>query len=201
MNRVSAIIVSYNTPELLKGCYESIRKFYPELHCILVDQSDENSTCFNYVKTRNNYYNTKVLLKKNYGHGPGIKFGIELCKSEYFLLIDSDVVIKKEGVIESMLSLMEKGVYGVGHIMQVNSKGLNVENGIPYLHPHFALIKKEEYLKFKPAINHGAPMLEAMKSCTSLLLDFPVKNYIIHHERGTRKLNPKAFHPKNWDKV
>lgn len=208
---VTVIIVSYNTYQLVRECYNSLRKFYPTIPCILIDGSDEGDKCHEFVKTRNTKYNKIFSLKKNIGHGPGMVLGIENCETDYFLLMDSDVVINKAGVIETMLGIFTQfkkledqiEVYGVGQLIKTNSKGLE-GNDLHYLHPHFALIKKSAYQKCHTIINHGAPMLKAMKDVEKnrySLIKFPLNDYITHHERGTRKLNPKAFHPKNWDKA
>lgn len=205
MTNITVIIVSYNTYQLMRECYNSLRKFYPTIPCILIDGSDEGDKCHEFVKTRNTKYNKIFSLKKNIGHGPGMVLGIENCETEYFLLMDSDVTINKAGVIEAMVKKMLESTYGVGLITSINEKGINDANGYFYLHPHFALISKLVYQKFDPIINHGAPMIKAMKSLNEnffyLIEDFNVSEYITHHERGTRKLNPKGFHPKNWDKA
>ena len=200
MTNTTAIIVSYNTPELMQSCYESLRRHYPYMKAILVDGSPKLSKCWKYVGTRSPKINTVRSIGFNIGHGNGMKLGIELCQTEYFLLMDSDVTIDKPGVLESMHEGMADGVYGTGSIQLVNDKGMNDEAGFPYLHPHFALVNKSEYLKYPEIINHGAPMLSAMLANPNIV-PFPVSDYITHHERGTRKLNPKAFHPKNWDKI
>jgi len=205
MTNVTAIVVSYNTHALMRNCYNSIRKFYPTMPCVLVDGSDPKNDCYDFVRTRNKIYNKIFNLKKNIGHGPGMKLGIEHCETEYFLLIDSDVTINKAGIVEQMLSYFEQfDLYGVGQVMQVNEIGMNVEKGIPYLHPHFALISKSKYSAHDYIINHGAPMLRSMISLNERggkLQNISFGNNITHHERGTRKLNPKEFHPKNWEKV
>lgn len=199
---VTVIIVSYNTYQLMRECYNSLRKFYPTIPCVLIDGSDEGDKCHEFVKTRNTKYNKIFSLKKNIGHGPGMVLGIENCETEYFLLMDSDVVMKRP-VLGIMLRLFETlDIYGVGNVIKVNQKGINDPNGYDYLHPHFALIKKSEYLKFDPIINHGAPMIKAMISGADHgVYSMDLTEYITHHERGTRNLNPKAFHPKHWDKT
>lgn len=212
MNNVTAIIVSYNTRDLLRNCVESIRKFYPTLKIIIIDGSPPDSDCWQYVAGLEDD-NTKVrLLEHNGGHGPGMVKGIELCETDYFLLCDSDVEIKQNRSIERMMHYFNtkscdygREIYGLGKVIQTDSLGNNTDYGIDYLHPHFALIKKDAYLKFDPIINHGAPLINAMLHICiaggARVVNFPVENFIIHHERGTRALNPKEFNPANWDKI
>lgn len=204
MDNVTGIIVSYNTRNLLSNCVSSIRKFLPSMKLIIVDGSTQSNPCFSFSKTLKDR-NTSVLnVFQNIGHGKGMVKGIEICETEYFLLIDSDTIMKANPLPE-MMDLI-KNNYGIGQVVNVNTKGNNIEKGIKYLHPYFALIKKEQYLKYSSIINHGAPMLNSMidlhlKNKSKLLVDFPVEKYIHHLGRGTRALNPKEFNPKHWDKV
>lgn len=204
MDNVTGIIVSYNTRNLLSNCVTSIRKFLPSMNLIIIDGSAQNNPCFSFSKTLKNS-NTKVLnVLHNIGHGKGMIAGINICETKYFLLIDSDIEMK-ENPLPEMMKLI-KNNYGVGQVVNVDKDGMNKEKGIKYLHPYFALINKEKYLKYSPILHHGAPMLQAMidiknKKKSKTLIDFPVEKYIHHLGRGTRVLNPKEFNPKNWDKI
>jgi len=198
------IIVSYNTSQLLQDAHYSIRKYYPETPVIIVDNSDRHDQCYKTASYLKSDYTRVLHTNSNVGHGPAMKFGIAQVNTEYFLLMDSDVTINCSGVIERMEDLFSENTYGVGQVMQINSVGLNVDTGIPYLHPHFALISKEQYIKHEGIINHGAPMIKAMQSVEisgAELIDVAFGDNITHKERGTRELNPVKFNPKYWDRV
>lgn len=227
MNNVTAIIVSYNTRDLLKACIESIRRFYPTLKIIVIDGSPPDSDCWQYVGGLEDNYTKVRLLEHNAGHGPGMVKGIELCETDYFLLCDSDVTINKPTVIEQPMSWLTDErfgheFYGCGKMIHINRFGSNIPDPppiisnvvlwspndkdiIPYLHPHFAIINKDAYNLYDPIINHGAPMIKAMQSVKKngphRFLNFDWGDTITHHGRGTRALNPKEFNPANWDKV
>lgn len=205
MKDVSIIIVSYNVKQLLKSCIESIRKFYPDTLIILIDGSPVRSECFRYIQTlRGNI--KRIAVEYNIGHGNGMKFGINMTETKYILLCDSDVEIKSGGVIEAMqqkLILSEK-IYGTGQIVRSDHKGMNAEQGIDYLHPHFALINRAQYFKHHRFIHHGAPLIRTMvdvRNKKTLLMKFDLSPYIIHHSRGTRDINPSEFNSTTWDKV
>src|SRR5688572_26552932 len=136
---ITAVIVSYNTPELLKECYNSIRRFYPELEVIIIDGSPPDSDCWKCAAWLNTAENTTVKnVEYNIGHGKGMNMGIGMVKTDYVLLIDSDVTIDYPNVLEEMVGyLSKKNCYGVGQIVDVNEHGSNVSSGIKYLHPHF----------------------------------------------------------------
>jgi len=203
----TAIIVSYNTADLLRACYNSIRKFYPELPVIIIDGSHHANECFTYSKSIADKFTRVANVEFNIGHGPGMKLGIGMCQTNYFLLIDSDVTIDKAGVIEGMeathQSKADTLVYGCGKVVQVNETGNNVDKGINYLHPYFALINKTAYLNHEPFINHGAPLIKTMLSIfyPNILVSFPVDEFVTHKGRGTRELKPKEFTPGYWDKL
>lgn len=197
-NKVTAIIVNYNTPELLKECVESIRRFYPNMDIVIVDGSEDCGPSF---QLRNERTFT-IETNHNIGHGPGLNLGINAAETDFVLLVDSDVTIDKPGIIEEMMKMPEF-CYGCGQVVFVNDQGGNVpeKGGIRYLHPHFALINKKAYKNFMPFINHGAPLLVTMKQ-KPYVMNFPwLSKYITHKGRGTRELNPKEFNVGNWDKV
>lgn len=203
MENVTGIIVSYNTKDLLKNCYESIRNFYPYLKIIIVDGSLPDNDCCDYVKSLAGRFTEIIRLSENIGHGKGINIGVANCLTEYFLLIDSDIIMNKRS-IEKMMHIFtkSKNIYGVGQIVPVDKNGSNMDGGIEYLHPHFCIIKKSLYEKFSLAVHHGAPLLKSMLDLSKQkkigLIHFPVENYITHLGRGTRKLNPPEF-LKNWE--
>lgn len=205
MNNVTAIIVSYNTADLLQKAVYSVRKYYPDMKIIIIDGSEPSNFCQNAVRelALQECINAKVL-GYNIGHGKGLHMGLTLCETKYALLMDTDVTINCSGVIERLRELFTENTFGVGKVLNVDRAGNNVVLGHKYLHPHFALISKEKYFKVRPAINHGAPLLLSMFDLPShgyKLIDVCWGDNVTHHERGTRKLNPKEFHPKNWDKI
>lgn len=203
MENITGIIVSYNTKDLLKNCFESVRKFYPNLKLIIVDGSHHANECFKYAKSLEDKNTRIVSLESNIGHGKGINIAVEYCSTEYFLLIDSDIIMNKKGCLEEMMSyFIMPNVYGVGQIISVDENGSNNYKGMDYLHPHFCIIRKYLYKQFSVAIHHGAPLLKSMidlsKQKTIILICFPVEEYITHLGRGTRKLNPPEF-LKDWE--
>ncbi len=204
MQDITGIIVSYNTRNLLRDCVSSIRKFHPLMPLIIIDGSSPMNACYSYAKTLRNSSTTVMSLNKNIGHGEGMLYGIFQCKTKYFLLIDSDTVIKSDPLPEMVNMIGDN--YGIGQVVRVDKNGINQEGGIKYLHPHFALINKEQYVKYDSIIHHGAPMLRSMidiakRNHANKLIDFPVQKYIHHIGRGTRVLNPKGFNSNTWDKI
>lgn len=208
MKNVTIIIVSYNTGILLQEAVYSIRKYYPTIKIIIVDNSERHNFCYNAAEYLRNEFTCAYHTGSNIGHGPGMQVGIDICKTEYFLLMDSDVTMNCSGVIERLKKYMTPEVYGIGQVVFVDESGNNCSSEdlgmIPYLHPHFALINKGMYLRCAPIINHGAPLLKSMKDADKKgfsVVGVEWGDNITHHERGTRDLNPPEFSPNNWDKI
>ena len=227
---VTAITVCYNTKGLMKRAYESIRKFYPDMKMLIIDNSDRGNPCAEYVQSLTEEENVRVIKTgRNVGHGPGMNLGLRNCETKYALIFDSDIKLEKDCLPE-MLKQMNDDIFGVGKIVHV---GLDGNNGkprftnpkamkyyayyskakrsftIPYLHPFFQLINVEKYRKHKPYIHHGAPCLQTMfhiyekQKSNKLLVNFPVDDYVLHEGRGTRRVYPEALDSRKqqWQRV
>ncbi|MFA5418968.1 MAG: glycosyltransferase family 2 protein [Bacteroidales bacterium] len=191
----TAITVCYNTPALIATAVQSIKMFYPDMKIIIIDGSPMFSECYQKVEELQQKY-PKIVIRhmlRNIGHGAGLQIGVKETKSDNILFFDSDIKLK-DGCIAEMRSLLTPGVLGCGYVCRVNSDGYNTPGGMRYLHPYFALIKRSEYLKCSPARNHGAPLIDTMKSAKKnkmKVLDFDLSKYVEHKWRGTRNINPK----------
>jgi len=195
---ITTLTVNYNTPDFLERLLSSFRKYY-DIPFVVIDGSD-----FYYykkiVRFKKKYKLEIIHFPYNIHHGPGLAFGIKYIQSEKILLLDSDLVVLKGGFVEDMESKLRSDAYGIGDIQTVNERGLNVPEGIKYLHPACALINREIVLRFPlPALN-GAPMIYAMKTIhdkrlsDELLVHEPWitndfrksrKKFIIHDWEGT----------------
>lgn len=206
MKGITAIIISYCSVELLKNCYNSIRKHHPTMQVLIVEGSPEKHECTKYAQTLENECTRVAVMNYNIGHGKGMHHALQFCNTKYALLIDSDTIMHQSPV-EAMLQLMTPETYGVGEVVRSNEKGYNVTfGGLLYLHPWFALISVKQYFNYAPYIHHGAPCIAAMMDVNirgnkSMLVNFPVADYVQHLGRGTRKQNPEEFKPNTWEKV
>ena len=183
MQALTAVVVNYNTPNLLKKAICSIRQYY-DFEIIVIDGSEIP------VQTDEKVY----YFGENIGHGKGLNIGITLADTDKILLFDTDIVLKKP-CIKEMLEMFDEDTYGVGEVNKVKSKHWGLEDGrlIPCLHPYFQIISKKQYLRFMPYVHSGAPtILTSMDLYTRgeswRLKNFPVKNYVEHNWCGTRAL-------------
>ncbi|MGB9911191.1 MAG: glycosyltransferase family 2 protein [Microgenomates group bacterium] len=115
--KVSVIILSYNTKELLKNCLESLikegrkEKLIEEI--ILVDNGSQDGSIEvmeNFKLKIANLPNFRVKIiknKKNLGFGAGNNQGMRKAEGEYFLLLNSDTIIKNLAPLK-MAEFMDK---------------------------------------------------------------------------------------------
>lgn len=193
---ITAVVVCYNTPELIHNCIASFRKFYKEIPIVIIDNSEFNTPCFQMCdRLSKEYQHVRVQhTLRNIGHGRGMHLGINMSYTKYVLIMDSDTEM-----IYSCLEMMEEqlteNVYGTGLIVQVDQHGKNVRKGIDYIHPHFALINKFHYDNNQPFVHHGAPCIKTMLQLrlqrVLSLKPFAVNKYVLHKERGTLKVIAK----------
>lgn len=198
---ITALTVNYNTPDLLNRMVKSFRQFY-DIELVIVDGSDANYMPVTKVNLKRQKNIRLYQLGYNIHHGAGLCYGMERIDTEKVLFIDSDVLFLKHGFLEDLNTFLSPKQYGVGDIQIVDEKGMNVPQGIKYLHPALCLINTSVFWQFKLPINHGAPMIESMKDIhgkglsDELLVhrdwvnnDFKndEKKYLAHNWQGTVK--------------
>ena len=173
--RVGCVIVSYDVPEIISRAVNSIKGHVDEV--IVIDNSSPRNPAYREADTLGV---TVLHTGRNIGHGPGMDMGINKLNTEFVIVMDSDTVVKDPSIIDDMKKLMADDVYGVGRVIQ--------RMGVDYLHPYFAMIRKEYYLRHKPFINHGAPCCEAMADIKDKLKVIGIDMGKVWHEhRRTRE--------------
>ncbi len=192
---MTALTVNYNTPDLLLTLLSSFRKFY-DIPYMVVDGSSQKY--YERIKEYGKEFNVNIVhFDTNIHHGEGLAYGLKIIKTKQVLFLDSDITILQGGFIEDLQSKLRPESYGIGDISEVNELGVNVPNGIKYLHPSFALINREVALSYPLPVRHGAPMLNTMKATPPIQheqwIADDLKNsiekktckYFIHEWKGT----------------
>ncbi len=101
---VAIVILNYNGRNYLEKFLPSVfASTYPNKKIIIADNaSTDDSILF----LKNNYPGTQIiLLDKNYGFAGGYNKALEKVKSDYYILLNSDVEVE-ESWIEDMIALM-----------------------------------------------------------------------------------------------
>lgn len=162
--KITGIVVCHNTRDLMKRAYESIRKFHPDMPIIIVDGSDKNDPCAEYVRTLRSQNTTVMQPGYNIGHGRGMCLAIDMAKTPYALIFDSDIEML-ESPVDEMLAMMEPDTFGIGYLEKTGFDGYEYgahghhkdQGWMPMLHPYFHLLNIAVYRRFHPYVHHGAP--------------------------------------------
>jgi GT2 family glycosyltransferase len=196
------LTVNYNTPDYIIDQYKSIRKFLGNEFIInVVDNSDGkikkrgkkiidlNKDLYDISIEDNNFKIFKI--GKNLHHGPGMDYGINNIKSDYILILDSDISLKKN-IIDVFNIYNEKEFSCMGLSIRVNKEGINIKNknGIKYIHPSIILLNRLEYKNnSEKFIKHGAPCIKFMKnSDEEKLIDISnIRDNVFYSGQGTIK--------------
>jgi hypothetical protein len=108
--KVSAVIVNYNTREILADCLANLQKDYSSLEIIVVDNNSPDNSA---EMVSSKFPQVKLLaLKKNIGLAAGNNAGLKKAKGEYILFLGSDA-FPQENAIDKLVSFMDKNT-GVG---------------------------------------------------------------------------------------
>jgi len=204
---ITAVVANYKTPALLDTCVRTLKKHYGEFDIIVIDNGSEDESVGLVSKLVEELGVLPVLNGVNIGHGPAMHQGIQMCRTKYVFLFDSDCEVTKGGFLEKMQTTLEKKQgYAIGWLRYVNTNGVSAAGKfdkskfIPYVHPSAALIDREIYYTLPPFLHEGAPCTRNMWIAQGRglkVFDFPIRDYVKHWEAGTRrrfrgKWNPRA---------
>lgn len=192
---LTATIINFRTPDLLKRAAESLRTYYPGIPVLLIDNGSGNGSAgvMESIRLQNPARTEVIVNNENLHHGPAMDQALRHLQSRYVLFLDSDAEIRGGRFLELMVKAAEEqeGHYAVGHCVRMNKRGFDVpleEGGTPYIRPYCMLIRRGLYLTLPSFQRHGTPCLANMKAAVDrglTLVDFPVYDYVSHEGRGT----------------
>ena len=192
---VTATIINFRTPDLLKRAAESLRKYYPGIPVLLIDNGSGNGSAgaLETIRLRNPARTEVIVNNENLHHGPAMDQALRHLVSRYVLFLDTDAELRDGRFLELMVTAAEEhtGGYAVGHFVRMNKRGFDIpgkQSGTPYIRPYCMLIRRELYLTLPSFQRHGAPCLANMKAAADrglTLVHFPVYDYVAHEGRGT----------------
>ena len=203
------IVVNYKTPDLIRNFLSDFRYYYPDLHLLIVDNSNfDRSTDLIYSICKKDGNMTMLANFFNLHHGPGLHKAIQYVENyfKFALIMDSDLTFHSHGMLEKIKAIVPKNFICCGKMVDVSKRGMNTKEQtiIPYIHPSCMYLNIKEYLKFAPAKLHGAPFIDTfnsvkVKGMQDLLIAFDVSNYVTHLGRGT-VIRTGGYHTKNHPK-
>lgn len=186
---VTILICQYKTYDLIRLTLESLLVFYPTIKIIIADNSpgDRSGEWIRYKSTQ--YPNIKVV-RGDKSHGVAMHTAIMRdVQTKYVLLLDSDVIFKRAGVIELMRDSMSIDVFATGSLMNVTRSNHACgdpkdENDIlRYIHPSCGMYDVEIYKSMKSNFaDHGAPCVYPMLEAEGKykVVGLPVSDYVLH---------------------
>ena len=91
MDNITLISCSYNTPIVTDNMLKTFTTLHPECKVLICDNSTDSATS-------DILDNAKIPYLKNAGglHGPSVDILFERCKTDYALLVDTDVLFLKK---------------------------------------------------------------------------------------------------------
>jgi hypothetical protein len=208
MKNISAITVNWLTARRTLGAVKSIKKYYPNIPLFIIDDGSDKKDKDKFFQVYKDeiyqpekVYDPSTDILKRAGifiqvpthrrHGESIDYALRKgnIKTKWVFHIDSDVRLKKAGVIEYMLNGVDDSYCGVGIQKVQNPEYPKVFNTIFLFRRD---LYKKYHLKMKPIYKLG---LEAntryFKFLTSKgykikYLGSGIKDYYVHlrYEKG-----------------
>lgn len=128
-NKVSIIMLTYNTPEYTKKSVERLYEVTPEgFELILIDDCSTDNTMEVLNDLKNKYPNIKVIHNdKNLGYAKSNNIGLKEAKNPYICYLNNDTV-PQWGWLERMIDVLEErkdvGVVGARLYFDKDAKGV-----------------------------------------------------------------------------
>lgn len=109
VNNVTLVIPSYNNLRHVKNAYTSIRKYYPTLELVMLDDGSSDGT-FEWLESIQNEDDNVILYqsKERVGHTILYDLGIEAATNEIVGIIHADMIVT-ENYLENLLKHLDKG--------------------------------------------------------------------------------------------
>lgn len=122
-DKVSVIIVTYNSKRYLKLCIGSIMKQDYPLEIIVVDNCSTDGTV---EFIRDNFSFVKIIeSKKNLGFGAGNNLGVKYAEGDYLVMLNPDTVVEDGWLKELVKPLKEEKLITTPKILTYDASMIN----------------------------------------------------------------------------
>lgn len=190
---VTAVVIHYQTPDLVDLAVRSFRQCYPEVPLLIVDNGsqDHSRQVIEALITTVGGPTQALWMPRNLYHGPAMHRAMEEVDTPYVYFFDSDTETHRGGFLEPMIAALEANpmAYGAGRVVTVDRRrGFRKPEGMPVLATPYMLLRRALYFRLPPFIHHGLPTIENFRAAEQAgyhLLPFPIETYVHHLGRGT----------------
>jgi glycosyltransferase involved in cell wall biosynthesis len=109
VNNVTLVIPTYNNLQHIKNAYTSIRKWYPTLELVLLDDGSNDGT-YEWLQSIQNEDENIILHRseERVGHTILYDLGIEMATNEIVGIIHADMIVT-QNYLENLLKHLDKG--------------------------------------------------------------------------------------------
>lgn len=189
------------------------------MQLIIIDGSSPRDPCYKYVQSLASDVTTVGQYGYNIGHGRGMDAGLQMVKTRYTLVFDTDIEMLKSPLAK-MLAMFDEDTYGVGYLELTAMDGFEYgakpehrgTEPMRMLHPYFMMLQTKRYFDFHPFVHHGAPCFKAARDIhrrgltSKIIKEFPglghtsgrgwnwtaiEPEWVRHDTAGTRQLRIK----------
>jgi len=149
--KLSIIILSFNTKDLLKQCLDSVVegcRGIDEYEVIIVDNASVDGSVEEMDKFKSRIKNLKLIKnKENLGYPKANNQGIKEASGDYIMLLNSDTIVKDRAIFEMVQFLDSHREYEVIGPRLLNSDGSLQSNcgRFPKLPVAFVMLFKEHF--------------------------------------------------------
>jgi hypothetical protein len=189
---VAAVLVHYQTPDLLAMAATSFRKFNPDVPLVIVDNGSDTVSrqAVEVLVQKTDGPTTAIYLTKNIYHGPAMHRAMHTLNEDLIFFLDSDTETEHGGLLELMAGQFtaDTNLYAAGKKDIVNTRGFHSAEGTVVVQTPSMMIRRSMYHQLPPFEHRGMPTLKNFAAAQKRgfgFKDVPVQEYIRHDGRGT----------------
>jgi len=135
--KISVIILSWNTKKLLGDCLRSLKGLGHEIIVVDNGSTDGSVKMLKKLQSQNPQMKT-IFNQKNLGYGAANNQGMRVAKGDYFLLLNSDTVVKNNAPLKMAEFLSKNPQVGVVGCRLLNPDGSLQPSAGPF--PHLGVV-------------------------------------------------------------
>lgn len=130
-NMISIIIINYKMADYIATCLESLKSQLNALHdeyrIIIVDNNSQDHIQ-EVIDASGIAHITTIFLDKNKGYGAGVNAGIRACTSDYYFIVNPDIIFFEPNTLHRLKAFMDENA----HIGMAVPKLIHVNGALQY---------------------------------------------------------------------